>query len=102
MTIPVGHRDMGTRTKGVFSATNTEPAPTGEDTACVELIGAAERAATAEPEALEAWVDDEAGRGYTSRHETTVAGASTRSRHCCRKVTRASERIGATWHYETT
>jgi hypothetical protein len=33
-----------------------------EDTACVELIGAAERAETAEPEALEAWADDEAGR----------------------------------------
>jgi hypothetical protein len=36
---------------GGLSATNAEPAPT-EDTACVELIGAAERAATAESEAF--------------------------------------------------
>jgi hypothetical protein len=37
----------------VLLATNTKPAPT-KDTACIEPIGAAERAATAEPEALEA------------------------------------------------
>jgi hypothetical protein len=46
----------------VLSATNAEPAST-EDTACVELIGAAKRAETAEPEALEAWADDEDGHG---------------------------------------
>jgi hypothetical protein len=39
---------------------NAVPVPT-EDTACIELIGVAERATTTEPEALEAWVDDEAG-----------------------------------------
>jgi hypothetical protein len=44
------------------SATNAEPAPT-EDSPCVELIGAAESVTTAEPEALEAWADDEARYG---------------------------------------
>lgn len=43
-----------------MSVTSAEPVPT-EDTACVGLIGAAERAAAAEFEALEAGADDEAG-----------------------------------------
>jgi len=34
-----------------------------KDTASIELIGVAERAATAEPEALETWVESEDGRG---------------------------------------
>ena len=44
------------------ACTHPEPWPT-KDTACIGLIGTAERAATAEPEALEAWADDEPGCG---------------------------------------
>ena len=48
---------------GLDDGAGAHPEPRStEDTACVGLIGAAERAATAEPEALEAWADDEAGR----------------------------------------
>jgi hypothetical protein len=49
----------------VPSTATTPPAP-AKDTVGIELIGAAERAATAEPEALEAWVDNKAGHGHKS------------------------------------
>jgi hypothetical protein len=49
----------------VPSTASAAPVPT-KDTFGIELIGAAERAATAEPEALEAWVDNKAGRGHKS------------------------------------
>jgi hypothetical protein len=48
--------------EGVLLAANAIPAP-DRGTAGVELIGAAEGATTAEPEALEAWAGDKAGRG---------------------------------------
>jgi hypothetical protein len=54
----IGMQERG----GALSATNAVPAPT-EDTAGVELVGTAERAAAAEPEALEPWAGDKAGRG---------------------------------------
>jgi hypothetical protein len=44
----------------VCSAENATPVPT-EDTACIELIGMAERAVAARLEALGARADDEAG-----------------------------------------
>jgi hypothetical protein len=47
---------------GALLAMNTEPAP-AKDTACIKPIGMAERAATTEPEVLEAWAGDEAGCG---------------------------------------
>jgi hypothetical protein len=48
--------------EGVLLAVNAIPVP-ARGTAGVELIGAAESATTAEPEALEAWAGDKAGRG---------------------------------------
>jgi hypothetical protein len=48
--------------EGVLLAANAIPAP-DRGTTGVELIGAAEGATTAEPEALEAWAGDKAGRG---------------------------------------
>jgi hypothetical protein len=66
--------------RGVLLATNTVPAPI-KDTACVEPIGAAEKAATAEPEALEA-----PGQAKRLRAGNTWLWASTsaclRHRHC--------------------
>jgi hypothetical protein len=46
---------------GVWEATSTIHAPT-KDTTGIELVGTAERAAAAEPEALEPWAGDEAWR----------------------------------------
>jgi hypothetical protein len=46
--------------EGVLLATNAIPAP-DRGTAGIELIGAAEGATTAKPEALEAWACDKAG-----------------------------------------
>jgi hypothetical protein len=82
---------------------NTEPAPT-EDTACVELIGTAKRATTAEPKALETWADNEDGRGLYAllQNNVTCQGASTQSCHYRHKMTRASICMGATWHHEST
>jgi hypothetical protein len=48
--------------EGVPLAANAAPAPV-KGTASVELIGAAESAATAEREALGAWAGNKAGRG---------------------------------------
>ena len=48
--------------EGVPLAANAAPAPV-KGTTSVGLIDAAEGAATAEPEALEAWSGDKAGRG---------------------------------------
>jgi hypothetical protein len=64
---------------GMLSAMNTEPASTKE-TACIELIGTAEGAATAEPEALETM---RLGAGYTWHCEMTwqVASAQLERRH---------------------
>jgi len=62
------------------ACTHPEPWPT-KDTACVGLIGAAERAATAEPEALEAWADDEAEPGL---HVASQRDRSRGTRTTCR------------------
>jgi len=47
---------------GVWEAVNAIPAPT-KDTAGVKFIGAAERAAAAEPKVLEPWAGDKVWRG---------------------------------------
>jgi len=67
----------------MLSATNTEPAPT-KDTTCVELIGAAKRATTAEPEALETLEDDKDECTLCALLQNDSQGASTQSRHCCK------------------
>jgi hypothetical protein len=57
---------------GVLLATSAIPAPT-EETASIELVGTAERAAATEPEALEPWAGDKAGCGAHSAPRTSMA-----------------------------
>jgi hypothetical protein len=71
---PDGATDEAQESGGAPLVVKAVPAP-AKGTASAELIGAAERAAAAEPEALEPWAGGESGRGLeTALQDNTPVG----------------------------
>jgi len=78
---------------GALLATSAVPAPTKETTD-IELVGTAERAAAAEPEALEPWAGDKAGHGP----HTVLQNSMARRQHTVEVLLQNTLTAGARAH----